>query len=73
MDTNVLGWIGTILSLIFYLALSFKSIKIAYVALIFSALVWGMVGYLTDLPSLTFKEVAILFMTLLGWRNWNKK
>jgi len=70
---NLLGWVGTVLSLLFYLLLAWKRVKIAYVALVLSAFAWGAVGYMTELPSLTFKEVAILFITLWGWKNWSKK
>jgi hypothetical protein len=70
---DILGWIGTMLSLAFYLALAEKRVKIAYIALILSAFAWGYVGYMSDLSSLTVKEVVILLITLVGWRNWSKK
>jgi hypothetical protein len=70
---DLLGWIGTLLSLLFYLLLACKRVKLAYVSLVLSAFVWGYVGYTSGLNSLTFKEVAILFITLWGWRNWSKK
>ena len=70
---DMLGWIGTVLSLLFYLLLAWKRVKIAYVALVLSTFVWGYVGLTTDLTSLTFKEVAILAITIWGWRNWSKQ
>lgn len=72
LNNETLGWVGTVLSLAFYLALSFKRVKIAYVALVISTFVWGYVGLETGLRSLTFKEVAILIITLWGWKNWSK-
>jgi hypothetical protein len=72
MGPDHLGWIGTILSLGFYLALSCKKVTLAYVVLLVSAVVWGAVGILTALPSLVVKEVLIVAIGLYGLKNWSK-
>jgi hypothetical protein len=72
MGPDQLGWLGTVLSLGFYIALSCKRITIAYVVLLISAVVWGLVGIVTGLPSLLVKEILIVVIGLWGLRNWSK-
>lgn len=70
--TDILGWVGTALSLAFYLLLGLKRVQMAYIFLAASAVVWGILGYLTGLSSLVAKEVVVGFFVIWGWHNWHK-
>lgn len=72
MSVDAWGWVGTALSLLFYLLLAYRRVKLAYVALCLAAVLWAIIGGMLAMPSLVFKEAAILALIVLGWRNWSK-
>lgn len=72
MTPDILGWIGTTLSLVFYWMLAVRRVRMSYVFLIVSAAVWGVVGGITGLPSLLVKEIIVVALAVWGLRNWSK-
>ena len=66
MYADEIGWIGTILSIGFYLLLAMQKMRAAYVCGIFAAVLWTLIGILLELPSLIGKEVVVLIFLLWG-------
>jgi hypothetical protein len=70
---DILGWIGTVLSLTFYLLLAVKKVLPAYIALALSAVVWTLVGLLVPMTSLVVKEVIVGAFVVWGYSNWKNR
>ena len=70
---DILGWVGTILSLTFYLLLAIKKVLPAYIALALSAVVWTLVGLLVPMTSLVVKEIIVGAFVVWGYANWKNR
>jgi hypothetical protein len=70
--TDLVGWAGTVLSLLFYVLLARRYVIPAYALCIAGAALWMVVGVVLGLPSLIFKEPIVIVVCLHGISCWRK-
>jgi nicotinamide riboside transporter PnuC len=67
---DLLGWLGTVVSLLFYILLAKRHMTSSYIVGILASVIWVAVGVQSDLPSLVVKYFIVTGFLLWGWREW---
>jgi nicotinamide riboside transporter PnuC len=67
---DLLGWIGTACSILFYLYLSRKRVLPAYIIGFVGAMIWLSIGFMISMWSLVAKELVIMILIFMGYTSW---